>query len=189
MRNSFYNEIELNKLGFKRIGSNVRLSKKASFYSPESIVLGNNIRIDDFCILSGNITIGNYVHIAANVCLYGKFGIRIGDYCGVSPSTTLLSATDDFSGEYMVGPLVDECYTNVTGGEIILNDFVQIGANCVVMPNIAFGEGSAIGAMSLVNKSVDSWTISYGIPAKTMCLRKKNIIELARKHQFIGSSK
>ena len=41
------------------------ISKKVSIYSPQKISIGNNVRIDDFCILSGNITLGNYCRIAA----------------------------------------------------------------------------------------------------------------------------
>ena len=75
--NNFFNEEELNKMGFKSIGKNVLISKKASIYSPEKIKIGDHVRIDDFTILSGNITIGNYVHISAYVALYGRFGIEI----------------------------------------------------------------------------------------------------------------
>lgn len=75
--NNFYSIKELKELGFKDIGDNVLISRKASIYSPENIKLGNHVRIDDFTILSGNIIIGNYVHISAYVALYGRFGIEI----------------------------------------------------------------------------------------------------------------
>ena len=97
--NSFYTYEELQKMGLKELGENVLISRKASIYSPEHIKIGNNVRIDDFCILSGDIEIGNYVHIAAYVALYGKNGIKIGNFCGCSARTTIYSATDDFSGE------------------------------------------------------------------------------------------
>ena len=68
---SYYSEEELNNIGFKSIGTNVKLSKKSSIYGANEISLGNNVRIDDFCILSGKIRIGNYIHIAAYSALYG----------------------------------------------------------------------------------------------------------------------
>ncbi len=49
---SFYSRDELKKIGLKKYGENVFLSKKASIYNPEKIEIGNNVRIDDFCILS-----------------------------------------------------------------------------------------------------------------------------------------
>ncbi|MCB6803967.1 hypothetical protein LI178_31950, partial [Enterocloster bolteae] len=55
----------LKAIGFLKYGKNVLVSRKASIYNPEQMVLGDNIRIDDFCILSGNIKLGSYIHIPA----------------------------------------------------------------------------------------------------------------------------
>lgn len=80
---SFYSRSELEHIGFATIGKNVLLSRKASIYSPAMISIGDNVRIDDFCILSGCIGIGSQVHISAYVALYGGMGITIEDYSGV----------------------------------------------------------------------------------------------------------
>lgn len=177
---SFYEKEELDKIGFKKIGENVLISKKASIYFPEKIKIGNNVRIDDFCILSGNIEIGNYVHISAYVALYGKEGIEISDFCGCSARCTIYSATDDFSGEYMISPMVPDEYTNVTGGKVRLEKFVQLGANTVVMPNLSIKEGTSVGAMSFVNKNLEKWGIYAGIPCRRIKERKRNIEELSK---------
>ena len=179
--NSFYNEEELKQLGLKHYGKNVLISKKCSVYSPENIELGDNVRIDDFCILSGTIKMGDYVHISAYTALYGKFCIEIGNFCGISPRCTLLSGTDDFLGEYMISPLVLKEYTNVSGGKIILKDFSQIGVNSVVMPNVIFEEGAVCGAFSFVNKSLYEWTVNAGIPTKYLKDRMKNPKYLSEK--------
>ena len=163
---SFYNEEELRKIGFKKVGNDVRISKKASIYTPEKISLGNHVRIDDFSILSGDIEIGNYVHISAYVCLYGKFGIKIGNFCGCSPRTTIFSATDDFSGKYMISPLVPDEYTNLDRGRVILEDFSQLGANSIVMPNVIIHMGAVCGAFSFVKKDLDEWSINTWITTK-----------------------
>lgn len=179
--NSFYSCDELKKIGFKELGENVLISRKASIYSPEKMKIGNNVRIDDFCILSGNIEIGNYVHISAYVALYGKKKIKIGDFCGCSARTTIYSATDDFSGEYMISPMVPDELTNVIEGNVILENYVQIGANTVIMPNVTISEGTCIGAMSFVKNSTESWKIYAGIPCKIIKERSKKILELRKK--------
>ena len=178
---SFYNDIELAELGLKSYGQNVLISKKASIYSASTISIGNNVRIDDFCILSGNITIGNYVHISAFVALYGKGRIVIGDYCGCSPRCTLFSQTDDFSGESMIGPMVDEQLTNVISGPIIMENHTQIGANSIIMPNTKIHEGAVCGAFSYVKHDLAPWTINIGIPAKVLKQRSCKILELTKK--------
>ena len=129
-----------------------------------------------FCILSGKIKIGNYVHISAFSALYGKFGIEINDFCGISPRSTLFSATDDFSGEFMISPMVPDEFTNVTGGKIILNKYCQIGANSIIMPNVKFVEGAVCGAFSFVKNNLEAWSINAGVPAKKIKNRSKSLL-------------
>lgn len=134
-----------------------------------------------FVFYLGNIEIGNYVHISAYVALYGKERIKINDFCGCSARCTIYSATDDFSGEYMISPMVPEEFTNVILGEVILEKYVQLGANTVVMPNVRIGEGSVVGAMTFVNKNLEDWGIYAGIPCKKIKDRNKNVILLSKK--------
>lgn len=180
---NFYNESELKKLGLKHYGKNVLISKKASLYGVSNISIGDNVRIDDFCILSGNITLGNNIHISAYSALYGGGEIIIGDYSGCSAKCVLISASDDFSGEYMVGAVIDDKYTNVTKGKIILEEYVQLGANTIVLPNVTIKEGAVTGAMSLVNKDLEAWSINYGIPCKKQKDRSKKLLELVKKYE------
>ena len=175
--NSFYTEKELSELGLKSYGKDVKISRYARLYSPEKITIGDNVRIDDFCILSGNITLGSHIHISAYVALYGSMGIEMEDYTGISPMTTVYSAMDDFSGEHLIGPIHHTEKTNVTGGEVIIKKYSQIGTHCVVFPNITIGEGTVVGACSMVNKSLDSWGIYYGTPVTRKGNRKKELLK------------
>ena len=56
-------EERLAAMGFAGIGRNVRLSDKASLHNCAGIRLGDNVRIDDFCVLSageGGIVLGSH---------------------------------------------------------------------------------------------------------------------------------
>lgn len=137
---SFYSEDEVKKIGFKSVGENVLISRKASIYGADKICIGNNVRIDDFCILSGNITIENYVHIAAAVLLFGgTLGIILKDYSGVSSRSVIYAESDDYSGEAMTNPVVPDKYRHVQGGKVILEKYVVIGTGCTVLPNVCIG--------------------------------------------------
>lgn len=173
---SFLSEDELKAIGFKSYGSNVRISRKASIYGAEKISIGDNVRIDDFCILSGNIILGSNIHISAYVALYGAMGIELKDFTGISPRSTIYSAMDDFSGEYLIGPIHPEDKTNVTGGKVTLEKYVQIGCNSVIFPNVTVEEGSVVGAMSLVKKTLPAWGIYTGIPVKKLKNRDQKLI-------------
>ena len=175
--NSFYTEKELSELGLKKYGTNILISRKCSIYSPEKISLGNHVRIDDFCVLSGNINLGSYIHISTYCALYGANTVEMEDYTGLSPRCTVFSASDDFSGDYLISPMVDNSKTNVTGGKVLIKKYSQIGANTVILPSVTINEGVAVGAMSLVNKSLDEWGIYAGTPAKRIKERKKELLK------------
>jgi galactoside O-acetyltransferase len=114
---SFYTEEELAKLGLKNYGSNILISRKCSIYSPENISLGNNVRIDDFCVLSGKITIGDFVHIAAASLLFGgEQGIIMKDFSGLSSRCVVYAESDDYSGEGMINPTIPNELRKIQGG-------------------------------------------------------------------------
>lgn len=173
---SFYSEEELLSMGFKSIGKGCCISRKSSFYGISLLSIGDNVRIDDFCILSGNITLGSHIHISAYVALYGAGGIVLEDYTGISARSTIYSAMDDFSGDYLIGPIHPEEYTNVTGGKVVVKKYSQIGANCVIFPDLTIEEGVVVGACSMVRHSLDSWYIYAGIPCRKLKERRKNML-------------
>jgi len=177
--NSFYLRRQLYELGLKDFGKNVLISKKASLYSPEKISIGDNVRIDDFCILSGSITLGSYIHISAYTAMYGGYGypIIMEDFTGLSARCTVYSMSDDFGGDYLIGPMLPHEVCNVQGGPVIIKKYTQVGANCVILPNVTLGEGVSVGSMSLVNKSLDDWGIYVGIPAKKLKDRSKGLLK------------
>ena len=174
---SFLSESELAEIGFKKLGTNVFISRKASFYGANKISIGSNVRIDDFCILSGEITLGNQIHISAYSAIYGAMGVVMEDYTGLSPRCTIFSAMDDFFGDYLISPMVDCKFTNVTGGLVTIKRYSQIGASTTIFPKLTIGEGVAVGAMSLVNKDLLDWRIYKGIPAKFMKDRSRGLLK------------
>jgi len=177
-KSSFLSNQELDELGLKSFGANVLISRKASIYSPEMITIGNNVRIDDFCILSGEITLGNNIHISAYCALYGSLGIEFMDNSGCSARTTIYSAMDEFSGDYLIGPMHPEELTHVTGGKVTICEHVQLGAHCLVFPNLTIGPGSIVGALSLVTKSIPEWGMYVGIPVKKLKNRSRKLLDL-----------
>ena len=177
MKTSFYSSSELSDLGFKSIGKNVLISRFAQFYNTSDIEIGNNVRIDDFCIVSGEIKLASNIHIAAYCALYGRHGIEMMDYTGLSPRCTLFSSTDDFSGDFLISPMVPPEFTNVIGGKIFIQRFSQIGAGAIVMPAVNIHEGVAVGAMSLVKKDLEPWSIYAGVPAMKIKDRNKGLLK------------
>lgn len=177
MSPSFYSQDELAGLGLASFGENVLISRKVSLYNPGEMHMGSHVRIDDFCILSGKIRLGSYIHISAYVALYGGFGIELDDYSTISGRVLIYSQNDDYSGEYLTNPMVPESISNVTGGKVSIGKHVIIAAGSVVLPELSIGEGTAVGAMSLVKNSLDPWSVYVGTPARRIGDRSKNLLK------------
>lgn len=183
-----YSREELLNLGFRSVGENVAISNKASFYNPEKISVGSHVRIDDFCILSGNIVIGDYVHIAAYSALFGgKEGIEVKDFANISSRVSIYALSDDYSGETMTSPLIPDSYKHVTHEKVFIDRHVIIGAGSIVLPGAVLKEGAAFGAFSLVKGNIPEWTMNVGIPCKTIRCRKRNLLRLEK--EFMEVSK
>ncbi|WP_133139483.1 acyltransferase [Legionella genomosp. 1] len=178
----YLSQNQLEAMNFKKLGKNVKISDKACIYNPEQTEIGDYTRVDDFCVISGKIAMGTYVHVAA-FCLLGggTEGIFIGDYSGVSYGSQVFSQSDDYSGEYLYSPLVPKEYKNEYKAKVIINRFVMIGASAVIFPGVSIGEGCSIGAMSLVTKNTDPWGVYIGIPVKRVKEKSRNVLLLEKK--------
>jgi galactoside O-acetyltransferase len=179
---SFLSYKEISKLDFNYVGENVKISRFANFYGSNFISIGSNSRIDDFCILSasssGQILIGKHVHIAAGVYLFGSAGIEMGDFSSLSSGVKVYSASDDYSGDFLTNPTVASEFLNVIREKVFLGKHSLIGSGTVVMPGVKIEEGSAVGALSFVNKSLQSWGVYAGQPVKFIKNRSTKLLKL-----------
>ena len=184
MLEGYYEVEELKKMGIAKFGEDVLISRKASLYMTDKMEFGNHVRIDDFCHLSGKIIIGNNVHIAPYVNLVGgNAGIIIDDFCGISAKGSVYAITDDYSGKALTNPTIPDKYKAVEQETVILNKHALIGVGSVILPGVIVGEGTSVGAMSLVNRSLDSWGMYVGIPCKKISDRKKDLLKFEEEYK------
>lgn len=172
---------QISEMGFASVGKNSKLSGKASYYNCQSIIIGDNVRIDDFCVLSagaGGIEIGNHIHIAVYSSLIGAGKITLDDFSNISSRVAIYSSNDDYSGTSMTNPTVPVEYTNVTHADVIIGRHAIIGAGSVVLPGITIEEGVAVGALSLVSKNCQAFGIYSGVPSKRIKERKRGLLNI-----------
>lgn len=182
MNTSYYCEEELKCMGFKEFGSNVKISRNCKFYGADKMRIGSNVRIDDFCIFSGNIELGNNVHIAVfNSVFAGNTGVILNDFCGLSSRCAIYAESDDYSGKYLTNPTVSVKYKGIVKGKVVLGRHVIVGTGSTILPGVCIGDGSAIGSMSLVTKSLEPWGIYVGVPVKYIKERSKELLVLENK--------
>lgn len=180
--NSFYSDEEVRALGFAEVGEEVLISRKVSIYGAGRMKIGSHVRIDDFCILSGSIEIGNYIHISAYTGLFaGCEKIVLSDFCTISSRCVVYGKSDDFLGNAMTNPMIPEEFTKVTEKPVYIGKHVLIGSGCTVLPGVTLAEGSSFGAMTLINKNADPWIIYFGIPMRPYGDRKKKPLIMEKK--------
>ena len=170
-------------LGFASVGENAQISERASFYGESRIALGNNVRIDDFCVLSagsGGISVGDHVHIAVYSSLIGVGRITLSNFCNISSRVAIYSSNDDYSGATLTNPTVPGKYTGVTDADVLLGKHVIVGSGSVILPGVTLEEGVAVGALSLVNKRCDAFGIYAGNPARRIKERKRDLLDLEK---------
>ncbi len=176
--NSFYSEEELKEFGFRSLGKGVLISRRASIYSAGEISFGDYVRVDDFCVLSGKVCFGSYIHIGVATLIFGgDAGVTIGDYSTLSSRCAVYAISDDYSGEALTNPMLPEHLRDVEKAPVVLGRHVIVGTGSTLLPGVVLEEGVAVGSMSLVNRSLACFGIYAGIPCKKLRDRSRMLLE------------
>lgn len=165
----------------KRCGKNVLIGKTVRIRYPELVEIGDNVIIDDFTYISTSLLIDSYVHIASGCKLIGgaSASISFGSFSTLAPNVVLAAGSDDYQAGLSTPLVPKELKGNMDVGLIEIGRHSIVGANSVVLPNVVFGEGAALGALSLAKHNLMSWTLNAGVPSKNIKLRdKENILNL-----------
>lgn len=180
---AFMTQSQLDDFGFRYVGADVQVSDKAAIYRPELVAIGDRSRIDDFCVLSGRVDIGRNVHIAVMSNLTaGRSSITMEDFSGLAYGCQLVAQSDDYSGRTMTNPTVPVEFKDEMSEPIRLGRHVILGTGSVVLPGVSIGEGAATGALTLVHKDLEPWSIYVGSPARRVRDRERALLDLEKRY-------
>ena len=126
---------------------------------------GKDCRIDAYVTVTGDVTIGDNVHIGVGACIFGGGGVTIGDQTSLSPGCKIFSATEDANSGRLSNPTIKNRYAKTA--PVVIGKRVIIGSNSVVLPGVMIPDDTQIGALSLVNRSIPPG-IHAGIPTKRL---------------------
>ena len=177
---------DLGKL--KLLGKNVIIGKTVRIRHPELVEIGDDCIIDDHTYISCALSLEGYVHIASGCKIIGgrRSRVTMGMFSGFSPNVVVAAGSDDYIGGIACPQVPAEYKGEFVCGTIDIGRHCVVGANSVVLPNVTLHEGSAVGALSLVNKNLKAWQLYFGSPARWIKARQKEqILEFER--QFLSS--
>lgn len=176
----YYDSDDLRAAGIGAVGDDARVHRNLNIYRLENVYLGDHVVIDAYVsiIASGVVRIGSNVHVGSYCHLSGGAGIELLDFSGLSQGVRVYSQNDDYSGDWLTGPTTPSDLRQITRGKVTLGRHVIVGANAVILPGVTIGEGSAVGALSLVNQSLPPWGIFAGTPARKIKDRSRLLLDL-----------
>lgn len=127
--------------------------------------IGKHCRVSSSCTVWApwNLELDNFVALAKGVDCYNVSLIQLKSYSTVSQRSFLCSASHDISS--LARPLVHS--------PIIISEHAWICAEAFIGPGVTIGEGSIIGARTVVMKNVPNWVVMAGNPAQFI---KKRVI-------------
>lgn len=163
------NEIHLKKIKLNnaiKLNEPVQIKNSAIIDTRDGgrISIGKGSQISDGVLIltyGGNISIGENCSINAYTIIYGHGGATIGDNVLIAGHCMIIPNNHNFSDKNV---LITK--QGCTAKGIIIEDDVWIGHGCSILDGVTIGIGSVIAAGSVVNKSVEPYSVMGGIPAK-----------------------
>jgi galactoside O-acetyltransferase len=145
------------------------------------VVLDDLCRIEDFVVMisSGEVCeFGKHAHIASHCVFLGRAGFTLSDFSSLSPGVKIITLSDDYSGAKLTNSTVPKEFTGGPMGRVRLGRHAIIGSGSVILPGVEIGEGSSVGAMSLVWSNLPAWGVYFGVPVRRFSERKRNLLVL-----------
>lgn len=137
-----------------------------------SATIEDNVTISDFCFINYNVLIQKFSHINMNTIIdsgtIGKF-CSIGPYCHIGAG---MHSIEHLTTSHVIQKKLNNkfFFESFPAPPIIGND-VWIGSHVCILQNVTIGDGSIIGAGSVVTKSIPPYSIAVGNPAKIIKCR------------------
>lgn len=130
------------------------------------VLIGPQARCNSFNIKlwrDARFTVGAGSYIGGGFALVDDADVAIGDGCLFSAEIALQSNDQHGIVDLTTGQIV-----NAGRRHISVGDRVWLGRRAVLMPDISIGQGSIIGAGSIVTKDIPAFCIAAGVPAKVI---------------------
>ncbi|MBN1779926.1 glycosyltransferase [bacterium] len=189
-------------------GRNVTFGTNVVLRHPGKIYIGDNVVIDDNCVLDAKgqdnrgILIGHGVFIGRNTILNCKNGdivlennVNIGFNCMIFSASHVRVGADYLIAAYcyLVGgthrfdnPELAVLHQPRESRGIVLKPGGWLGAHVTVFDGVTIGRNAVIGANSAVNQDVPDYAVAAGVPVRVLKNRKESVTDAPPKKVSVG---
>jgi len=108
----------------------------------------------------------SYIGEGSTWQVYDGCKIVIGKGCKISHLVRAYTYSNDADADFSLAEIPKK------KGDIVIGDYVWIGANVMINPGINIGTNSVIGANSVVTKDIPPHSIYGGVPAKLIRVKR-----------------
>jgi maltose O-acetyltransferase len=147
------------KIKLKKVGANFRIGYCSEIKNPSYFSFGDNFYSGPFSYFGTN----------------KNNPVFIGDYVMFGPRCIIQGGNHDIEYE---GFMYNNKNIDHMSSELVIENGVWIGSNTTLINGTDIGEGSIIGAMSLVNKKIPPYVVAGGIPIRVIKPRFKSLEQL-----------
>jgi acetyltransferase-like isoleucine patch superfamily enzyme len=156
-----------------KLGVNVVVERSVTLWvdtNESYIAIGDDSYLSTQCILNtfdGWISMGSNCTVNSYAILYGHGGLQIGNDVRIAPQVMIMPMNHIYKD-----PQVPIRKQGIKAQGIKIEDDVWLGAGAIILDGVTIGRGSVIGAGAIVTKSIPSYSVAVGIPAKIIKKRK-----------------
>lgn len=127
------------------------------------VEFGVNNKVDSHVYIANgtDVEIGSYCQINHGSRLVN---LKIGDHVMIAPEVVFLFQTH--RTDRIDIPMIDQ--GTISYPKTVVHSDVWIGQRAIIMPGLEIGQGSIVGAGSVVTKNVPPYSVVAGCPAKVI---------------------
>jgi acetyltransferase-like isoleucine patch superfamily enzyme len=143
-----------------RLKGRIRLAGKGEVEFGNGVSLvGNVVPIEIVCQKGAHVSIGDHTFINYGSSISAHKNIKIGRHCLLGHYLRLLD--NDEHG-------FEQRHVPTPSAPIMIGDHVWIGSCVIILPGVSIGDHAAVGAGSVVTKSIPPNCLAVGNPARVI---------------------
>jgi len=181
----YYSEDDLRSAGFRSIGTDVKIHERANIFGAEHISIGEprphrpvrqcrrDVADRHRVVHSHRRVLHMSVSCGLTIGSFSAFGVGFQDIYVVERLRRPLPAVAAAVHSLRAAKGCRAGRRHVRGHNIV-------GTNALILPGVTFAEGSAVGAMCVVQESLQPWTFYVGAPARKVRDRSRDVVDIAR---------